>query len=221
MKAMILSAGRGERLRPLTDRIPKPLIEIGERSLIERHVTALEAAGIREIVINLAWLGDAIERQLGDGSRLGVRIRYSREPEGALETAGGIHLALPLLGDEPFIVISSDVLTDFPFQRLLEIAAPTFGHLVLVDNPPHHPEGDFGLDQGQVTRAAPLLTYSGIGLFHPAPFHALEPGRRPLRPLFESAIDAGLLTAERYSGQWLDVGSPMRLEEARALHSAG
>jgi MurNAc alpha-1-phosphate uridylyltransferase len=221
MKAMILAAGRGERLRPLTDRIPKPLIEIGERSLIERHITALAAADIVEIVINLAWLGDEIERRLGDGSRFGVRIRYSREPEGALETAGGIHLALPLLGDQPFIVISSDVLTDFPFQRLLERRPPDFAHLIMVDNPPHHPRGDFGLDRERVTRAAPHLTYSGIGLFHPAPFRLLEPGRRPLRPLFESAIDAGQLTAERYSGQWLDVGSPMRLEEARTLHPTG
>jgi MurNAc alpha-1-phosphate uridylyltransferase len=219
MKAMILAAGRGERLRPLTDRMPKPLIEVGGHSLIERHITALAAAGIGEIVINLAWLGEQIEGRLGDGGRLGVRIQYSREPEGALETAGGIQRALPLLGDEPFLVISADVLTDFPFQRLLDIPPPKFAHLVLVDNPPHHPKGDFGLTDGRVTRSAPRLTYSGIGLFHPAPFLALDPGRRPLRPLFESAIDAGQLDGERYSGRWLDIGSRERLDQARALLS--
>src|SRR6056297_1721300 len=150
MKAMILAAGRGERLRPLTDRTPKPLIEVRPRSLIEHHLIALPAAGIRGISVHLAWLGEVIEQRLGDGQDFGVRIRYSREPQGALETAGGIRNALAMIGDTPFLVVSSDVLTDFPFGALVDLDPPEFGHLVLVDNPPHHPHGDFGLVDGRV-----------------------------------------------------------------------
>lgn len=219
MKAMILAAGRGERLRPLTDRVPKPLIEVGGRSLVEHHLIALAAAGIREIVINLAWLSDQIEQRLGDGRDHGVEIRYSREPHGALETAGGIQHALPLIGQAPFIVVSSDVLTDFPFATLIDVAPPEFGHLVLVDNPPHHPAGDFGLSEGRIARDAPLKTYSGIGVFRPQPFMAMPSGPRPLRPLFEAAIDAGQLSGQHYRGRWLDVGTPQRLSEARSLAS--
>ncbi len=217
MKAMILAAGRGERLRPLTDRTPKPLIEVGQRSLIEHHLIALAAAGIRDIIVNLAWLGEMIEQRLGDGQDFGVRIRYSREPQGALETAGGIRNALAMIGDTPFLVVSSDVLTDFPFGALVDLDPPEFGHLVLVDNPPHHPHGDFGLVDGRVTRSSPRWTYSGIGLFRPQPFVALPPGRCALRPLFEAAIDAGQLSAEHHAGQWLDVGTPERLSAARRL----
>jgi MurNAc alpha-1-phosphate uridylyltransferase len=217
MKAMILAAGRGERLRPLTDRTPKPLIEVGQRSLIEHHLIALAAAGVRDIIVNLAWLGEAIEQRLGDGQDYGVRIRYSREPQGALETAGGIRNALAMIGDAPFLVVSSDVLTDFPFGALVDLDPPEFGHLVLVDNQPHHPDGDFGLVDGRVTRSSPRWTFSGIGLFRPQPFARLGPGRCALRPLFEAAIDAGQLSAEHYAGRWLDVGTPERLSAARRL----
>jgi len=213
---MILAAGRGERLRPLTDRIPKSLIEVGGRALIEHHLIALSAVGIREIIINLAWLGNQIEQRLGDGRAYGVSIAYSRETEGALETAGGIRHALPLIGEKPLIVVSSDVLTDFPFASLLDREPPGFAHLVLIDNPPHHPDGDFGLSQGQITRDVPRRTYSGIGVFRPRSFLDLPAGAKPLRPLFEAAIDAGQLSGEHYKGSWRDVGSPQRLSEARA-----
>ncbi|MEE4330095.1 MAG: nucleotidyltransferase family protein [Wenzhouxiangella sp.] len=215
MKAMLLAAGRGERLRPLTDRIPKPLIEVGGRPLIEHHLLALATAGISEFIINLAWRGDLIEQRLGDGSAYGVEILYTREPPGALETAGGIRNALPLIGDSPFVVVSADTLTDYPFKALLSVVPAEFGHLVLVANPPHHPAGDFGLHDGRVTRTTPRHTYSGIGLFRPEPFADLEPGPRPLRPLFEAAIDAGQLSGEHFSGRWLDVGTPERLRLAR------
>lgn len=221
MKAMILAAGRGERLRPLTDHTPKPLLEVAGRSLIEHHLLALAAAQVREVIINLAWLGDLIEQRLGDGQDFGLEIRYSREPGGALETAGGIQSALPLIGDAPFLVLSADVLTDFPFASLVALEPPDFGHLVLVDNPPHHRTGDFGLTESRVSRSSPQYTYSGIGVFRPEPFAALAPGRRPLRPLFETAIDAGQLSGELYAGQWLDVGTPERLSTARTLLRAG
>jgi len=214
---MILAAGRGERLRPLTDRTPKALIEVGDQTLIERHLAALAAAGVHEIVINLAWQGDRIERHLGSGEAFGLDIHYSREPEGALETAGGVRHALPLLGQAPFILISADALTDFPLASLLTRTPAAVGHLVLVDNPPHHAQGDFGLKDGHLTRNSPRFTYSGIGVFRPSAFQALEPGPRALRSVFETAIDARQLSGEYYSGRWLDVGTPQRLERARAL----
>lgn len=215
-KVMLLAAGRGERLRPLTDSIPKPLIDVGGRPLIAHHLTRLAAAGFSDVVINLGWLGEQIPATLGDGEQFGLRIRYSKEPPGALETAGGIHHALPLLGNDPFIVISADVITDFPFGELAKRPVPAGAHLVLIDNPPHHPEGDFVLDQGKVAvDGREKLTFSGFALFRPELFARLEPGWRPLRPVLESAIAAGEVSGEHYRGRWLDTGTPERLEVAR------
>jgi len=212
---MILAAGRGDRLRPLTDTIPKPLIQVGPHALIEHHLLRLASAGLTDIVINLGWLGEQISDRLGDGSRYGVGIRYSQEPPGALETAGGIRHALAQLGDQPFLVVSADVVTDFPFDLLIDFEPVGLGHLVLVDNPPHHPEGDFGLERAQVNRNLPRYTFSGIGVFQAHWFQDLKPGPRPLRPLFERAIDQGQLTGQHYDGLWLDVGTPDRLTVAR------
>jgi MurNAc alpha-1-phosphate uridylyltransferase len=219
---MILAAGRGERLRPLTDRLPKPLIEVGGRGLIHRHLEKLAAAGFEEVVVNLAWLGEKIAERLGDGGAFGLRIRYSREPEGALETAGGIVHALPLLGDDPFLAVSADVLTDFPFEALVEAGRPArAAHLVLVDNPPHHPDGDFALDGDRVVvDAGPRLTYSGIAVFDPALFRGLPEGRRALRPVLERAIRAGRVSGERYAGRWADIGTPERLASAQQSFEA-
>lgn len=220
---MILSAGRGKRLRPLTDRTPKPLIRVGERRLIEIHLQRLRDAGFERLIINLAHLGDRIREALGDGSRYGLRILYTQEPPGALETGGGIRNALPLIAGDAFLVINGDVLTDFPFaelrQRLLDDA-----HLVLVDNPPHHPEGDFTLHAGRVGEKpanAPGLTYSGIGVYRRQLFESLEPGRFPLAPLLREAIRRGRVSGRHYRGSWLDVGAPERLAEARARVAAG
>ncbi len=213
MKAMILAAGRGERLRPLTDSVPKPLIRIGGKALIVRHLEALAEAGFSDIVINLAWLGEQIQHALGDGRSFGLSIRYSREPT-ALETAGGIIQALPLLGDQPFVVISADVLTDYSLNRL-PASLDGLAHLVLVDNPPHHPDGDFALDGRQIKLSeSGRLTFSGIAVFDPALLTGLTPGRRALRPVLEAAIAAGQVSGERYGGLWADVGTPERLAAA-------
>ncbi len=212
MKAMILAAGRGERMRPLTDRIPKPLLRIGGQTLIERHIHALARAGIRELVINHAHLGNQLVAALGDGAAYGVQIDYSAEPAGALETGGGIHNALPLLGDAPFLVVNADIWTDFPFATLP--AAPAgLAHLVLVDNPEHHPGGDFALTAGQVAQQGPwMLTYSGIGVYRRELFDACLPGAFPLAPLLREAMDAGRVSGEHYTGTWFDIGTPERLE---------
>ncbi len=220
MKAMILAAGRGERMRPLTDHTPKPLLQVGGKALIEYHLAALARAGMCDVVINHAHLGQQLEQALGNGSRYGLTIRYSRE-EQALETGGGICKALPLLGDMPFIVINGDVFTDYPYQRLLSrpVAA---AHLVLVDNPPHNPEGDFCLDSGQLKpQGGERLTFSGIGLYHPALFAKCQPGAFPLAPLLRDALARGHVTGEHYRGQWVDVGTPERLKALdRALRVA-
>jgi MurNAc alpha-1-phosphate uridylyltransferase len=218
MRAMILCAGRGERMRPLTDTLPKPLLPVGGRPLVEWTVARLQAAGVRDLVINHAHLGPCIEATLGDGARLGVAIRYSAEGE-ALETAGGIATALPLLGDAPFIVANGDVWSDFDFARLVARAAsPDFrdfelAHLVLVANPPHHPRGDFGLVAGRLDPdAGERFTYSGIGLFRPALF-AGTPARTKakLAPLIVAAAARGAVTGEMHYGRWEDVGTPERL----------
>lgn len=210
MKAMVLAAGRGERMRPLTDTLPKPLLRVGERALVEHLIGRLAGAGFRDLVINHSYLGSAIERALGDGARYGVRIRYSPEPDGALETGGGIHRALPLLG-EAFLVVNGDVWTDYPFERL---ARPPRGlaHLVLVDNPPHHPAGDFVLS-GEIVQDAgePRLTFAGIGVYRAALFAECAPGRFPLAPLLRRAMQAGQVTGEHYRGKWDDIGTPARL----------
>lgn len=213
MKAMILAAGRGERLRPLTDSVPKPLIKVGGKALIVRHLEALSEAGFADIVINLAWLGEQIQRALGDGRSFGLNIHYSHEPT-ALETAGGIVQALPLLGDRPFVVISADVLTDYPFRRL-PTSLDGRAHLVLVNNPAHHPGGDFALDGEQVKLGeSGCLTFSGIAVFDPALFAGLAAGQRALRPVLEAAIAAGQVSGERYGGLWADIGTPERLAAA-------
>ena len=216
MKAMILAAGRGERMRPLTDHTPKPLLKAGSQRLIEHHIQALAGAGITELVINHAHLGEQIETTLGDGNRYGVRIHYSAEGE-ALETAGGIVKALPLLGEAPFVVINGDVWCDFPL-KCLPREPLGLAHLVLVDNPPHHPEGDFALVDGQVRQAGePRFTFSGIGVYRPQLFSDLEPGRRPLAPVLREAMDNDQVSGEHYSGRWMDVGTPERLAGLNAL----
>ncbi|WP_439859940.1 N-acetylmuramate alpha-1-phosphate uridylyltransferase MurU [Pseudomonas sp. MBLB4136] len=218
MKAMILAAGKGERLRPLTLHTPKPLVRVAGVPLIEYHLRALAAAGFSEVVINHAWLGQQIEAHLGDGARFGLSLRYSAEGE-PLETGGGIFRALPLLGEEPFLVVNGDIFTDYPFA---ELSRPLAGlaHLVLVDNPAHHPVGDFRLDRGQVADAQagqPSLTYSGIAVLSPLLFTGCRPGAFKLAPLLRAAMAEAQVTGERFAGRWVDVGSHERLAEAEQL----
>ncbi len=214
---MILAAGRGERMGPLTAAQPKPLLTIGGVALIERHVARLKACGVDEIVINLSYRGAKIRDYLGDGSRFGVRITYSEEGEPPLETAGGIVHALPLLGAAPFLLVNSDVFTDFDYRTLAVAQSPT---IVLVRNPEHNAPGDFGLDAEGRVRAAPRThTYAGIALLDPARFAALELGRRPLKPVLDAAIARSELRGVVFDGLWIDVGTPERLEAARAIAS--
>lgn len=217
MKTMLLAAGLGARMRPLTDHTPKPLLPVGGRPLIEHHLRRLAAAGFVDIVINLAHLGQQIEDCLGDGARLGVSIEYSREAQ-PLETGGGIFQALPLLGEQPFLVLNGDVWTDYPLRQLRDLR-PQRGHLVMVDNPAHVAHGDFHRRADGVLseEGGPKLTYAGIAVFHRDLFAGCEPGVFPLRPLFLRAMREGLLTGEYYAGQWLDVGTPERLREADLL----
>jgi MurNAc alpha-1-phosphate uridylyltransferase len=216
---MILAAGRGERMRPLTDRIPKPLLPVNGRPLIQHHIEALAAAGFRELVINHAHLGDQIEQALGDGGRWGLNIQYSPEPEGALETGGGIFKALPLLGDAPFLVVNGDISTDYDFSRLA-LPENSLAHLVLVANPAHNPQGDFCLDDGRVSDGpGERLTFSGIGIYRPELFAGCRAGAFPLAPLLKSAMAQGRVTGEYYGGRWVDVGTPERLAELERLLS--
>jgi MurNAc alpha-1-phosphate uridylyltransferase len=213
MKAMLLAAGKGERMRPLTDATPKPLLPAGGKPVVAWLLERLAEAGFEELVLNHAQLGWMIEAALGDGARFGVRIHYSHEPE-ALETAGGIANAMPLLGDAPFLAVNADLHTDFPFARLRSaLNDDALAHLVLVDNPPHHLGGDFALADGRVANAgAPLLTFSGIGVYRPALFAAVARGTRaPLAPLLREAAARGRVTGERFGGRWLDIGTPERL----------
>lgn len=213
---MLLAAGRGERMGTLTATQPKPLLTIGERSLIEHHVVRLAASGIDEIVINLSYRGSEIRKRLGDGTRFGVSIEYSDEGEPPLETGGGIVHALPLLGREPFLLVNSDIYTDFDFRVLVD--GPRAPVLVLVPNPSHNARGDFGLDAaGFVSASPPLSTYAGIAIFDHAWFAALAPGRRPLKPVLDAAIARRDLRGLKFAGLWLDVGTPERLEQARAF----
>lgn len=214
MKAMILAAGRGERMRPLTDHTPKPLLKVGGRALIEYHLSRLCSAGITEVIINHAHLGSQIEAFLGDGSRYGLNIHYSPEKQG-LETGGGIYNALPLLGDAPFIVINGDVWTDYPFEALMRCPCEgdNLAHLILVDNPAHHPRGDFALlDRQVVTEGEPKYTFSGIACYHPAFFSGCQSGVFPLAPMLRSAMARSQVSGEFYSGRWVDVGTPERLQ---------
>ena len=231
---MILAAGRGERMRPLTDLTPKPLLSVGGKMLIVWHIERLRAAGFTHIVINHAHLGQQIEDALENIAAYGVSIEYSREVS-ALETAGGIATALPLIECEVFPVVNGDIYCEFDFSRLAEplarlAAGRDQAHLVLVDNPSHHPKGDFVLDAGRVV-CSPLtahhspLTFSGIGVYHRALFaHTMAGEKAPLAPLLRQAIDAGRASGEHYSGQWVDVGTPARLaaldEELRQHHAA-
>lgn len=215
MRAMILAAGRGERMGPLTAEQPKPLLAIGGRALIEHHIVRLAACGIGEIVINLSYRGAQIRDRLGDGARYGVTLHYSEEGEPPLETAGGIVHALPLLGEGRFLLVNSDVFTDFDYRTLA--AQPSPG-IVLVPNPAHNLRGDFGLDAAGRVQAAPKrYTYAGIAVFDAAQFAGLEPGRRALKPVLDAAIARGELRGAVFEGLWIDVGTPERLETARAV----
>lgn len=209
--AMILAAGRGERLRPMTDNTPKPLLKVRGQPLIERHVIGLARAGIKRIVVNLAWLGSQIRDYLGNGERYGVTFVYSDERPHALETAGGIFRALPQLAPGPFAVVNGDIYTDFPFDTL-KIAAGRDAHLVLVPNPPQHPRGDFGLEHGLARAAAAHpYTFSGIAMYRSEFFSGCTDGTFPLKPLLLRSIAATRCSAELYMGAWEDVGTPERL----------
>lgn len=219
MRAMVLAAGRGERMRPLTDHTPKPLLEVGGKPLIAWHLGKLAAAGFTEVVINHAYLGEQIEARLKDGAQFGLRIIYSAEGQ-ALETAGGITKALHHFHGEPFAVINGDVYCDYDFRNLslkiqaLQEAPALACHLVVVDNPPHHPQGDFCLAGGRMAAAGePMFTFSGLGVYQPRLFHHLVPGEKaPLAPLLRQAMAAGQATGEYFPGTWIDVGTPERLE---------
>jgi N-acetyl-alpha-D-muramate 1-phosphate uridylyltransferase len=216
MKAMLLAAGRGERMRPITDSLPKPLVPVAGRPLIAWHLAALARAGIHEVVINLSWLGEQLRAALGDGARYGVRISFSEEGPVPLETGGGIFRALPLLGPAPFLVVNADIWTDIDFARLaLEPGA--HAHLVLIPNPAHHPRGDFGLEGDLVVnRDSDRFTYSGVGVYHPQFFAGCGAERFPLLPLLNRAIASRLARGELHRGQWCDVGTPERLASLEA-----
>lgn len=210
---MVLAAGRGERMRPLTDREPKPLLKVGGRRLIEHHLSRLAAGGFREVVINTAWLGDMIPAALGSGAQFGLAITYSHERPEALETGGGIFQALPLLGSGPFLLVNGDVWTDMDFGALRR-PPPTgsLAHLVLVPNPPQHARGDFRLEQGWVSEDEGLRhTYSGVGIYRPEFFEGCVPGRFPLLPLLRRAIARHALSGEIFNGRWYDIGTAERL----------
>lgn len=211
---MLLAAGRGERLRPITDTLPKPLVEIAGKPLIVYHLEALARAGIGEVVVNLSWLGEKIRAALGDGSRFGVRIAYSEEGPVPLETGGGIHRALPLLGPGPFLVVNSDIWTDLDFGGAPALEDGADAHLVLAPNPAHHTRGDFGLEGDLVVErdsGRVAYTYTGIGVYRPELFEGCAPGKFPLLPLLRRAIAARRLRGTVHRGEWLDIGSPDRL----------
>jgi MurNAc alpha-1-phosphate uridylyltransferase len=217
MRAMILAAGRGERMRPLTDHTPKPLLPVGGKPLIVWHLEKLARVGIRQVVINTAHLGEQLPAALGTGARWGLEIFWSPEPPGALETAGGIARALPHLGDAPFLVLNGDVFCDWePFPLAGGLRAGALAHLLLVENPPHHPAGDFVLHEDRVKNPSGVdgeeaLTFAGIGLYTPALFAGCS-GDQPakLAPLLRAAADAGKVSGERHHGEWVDVGTPER-----------
>jgi MurNAc alpha-1-phosphate uridylyltransferase len=233
MKAMVLAAGRGERMRPLTLDRPKPLLEVAGLPLIGHHLHALAMAGFRDVVVNLSWLGDQIREELGDGSRYNVRIEYSDEGPEPLETGGGIFRALPLLGPSPFLVLNADVWTDYPYAKLRELLRPDdLAQLVLVANPGHNPRGDFVLragrviddthmpgkvggrvDEGETDREGERLTFSGVGVYRPELFSGCQDGVFKLAPLIRSAAREGRVGGELHDGEWMDIGTPERLSE--------
>jgi MurNAc alpha-1-phosphate uridylyltransferase len=211
MIAMILAAGRGERLRPITDNVPKALVEVRGVSLLERHLASVKAAGVDTVVINLGWLGDKIVERVGSGSNYGLNVVYSPEGDNVLETGGGIHRALPMLGTQPFLVINADIFTDMPVPAKLP-GGDNMGHLVLVPRPPHTSKGDFDLIDTRIRNSAdPQLTFSGVAIYRPEFFASCSPGRFSLAPMLRSAADAGSLSGEIYGGVWEDVGTPERL----------
>jgi len=210
---MILAAGRGERMRPLTDAVPKPLLPVGGKPLIQYHIESLAAAGVRDIVINLAWQGAMIPAALGDGARFGVRIQYSDEGDAALETGGGVFKALPLLGAAPFIVVSGDVWTDYPMARAASLpAAGDVAHFVVVPNPGFHVRGDFGLLDARMTLEGERYTYANVGVFRPEFFASCKPGRFALAPLMFDWIAQGRVSGELYRGRWHNIGTPAQLQ---------
>ncbi len=211
MRAMILAAGLGTRMGTLTDTTPKPLLRAGGKPLLQYHLEALARSGFRDVVINHARFGAQIEARFGVGKAFGLNIQYSAEGEAPLETAGGIRQALPLIGQEPFLVVNADVWTDFDLACLHQ-RTPVAAHLVLVPNPDHHPQGDFGLVGSQVI-GLPQWTYSGIAVFQPRLFQHLKPGRAPLAPLLREAIGQGTVTGELFTGRWFDIGSVERLNQ--------
>jgi len=217
MKAMLLAAGRGNRLNKLTHHTPKPLLKVGERALIEHHLVALAQAGITDVVINISYLAKQFISQLGDGSRYGVAIHYSFEPEeGGLETGGGIYQALPLLGNDPFIAISADLYTDYPLQHLPR-QLDGLAHLVLVDNPPHHPDGDFCLVDGLIQETgAPLVNFGGIGVYSPSLFQGDLPRFFPLTQVLRPAIRTKQVSGEHYQGVWHNITTAEQLEILQA-----
>ena len=220
MKAMLLAAGRGERMRPLTDSVPKPLLPVRGRPLIMWNLAALARAGIREVVINVSWLGEKLRAALGDGREIGVSITWSEEGPVALETGGGILRALPLLGPGPFMVMSSDIWSDIDLGRV-QLERDALAHLVLIPNPPHHPRGDFALEGSLVVeRDTDRLTYANVGIFRPEAFAGCEPGRFPLLQVLRRAIAARAARGELHRGEWCDVGTPERLAGLEARLAA-
>jgi len=220
MKAMILAAGRGERLRPHTDITPKPLIQVGKHRLIEYHLLNLARAGIEDIVINISWLADQTRETLGDGSNYSLNITYSDEGEQALETAGGIINALPRLGDEPFIVINGDIWCDYDLASLINRRTEHEAHLVLVNNPEHNTQGDFALEDGLIRNTGEKkLTYSGIGLYTRELFANTDPGKKALAPILRKKSELNKVSGEHYNGQWVDIGTIERLAQLRSYLS--
>ncbi|WP_116812753.1 N-acetylmuramate alpha-1-phosphate uridylyltransferase MurU [Steroidobacter cummioxidans] len=225
MRAMILAAGRGERMRPLTDRTPKPLLTIAGKPMIQYHIEALAAAGMREIVINLAWLGQQIRTSLGDGSQFGVRLHYSDEGDAALETGGGVFEALPLLagpsGTDPFVVVSGDVWTEYPIGDVAKkLSTADVAHFVVVPNPDFHARGDFGLADGRLTDSGERYTYANIGVLRPEFFSGCQRGKFPLAPLMFAWIRKNRVSGELYRGVWHNVGTPQQLQQIDRERSA-
>jgi MurNAc alpha-1-phosphate uridylyltransferase len=217
MKAMILAAGRGERMQPLTDITPKPLLKVAGKPLIEYCIENLVAAGFTQLVINLSHLGQQIQDYCGDGSQWGAEISYSDEGETALETAGGIAYALPLLGNQPFLVINADIICDYPLAGL-KSKNFDLAHLVLIDNPPHHPQGDFSLNQHLLSEIGDeKFTFSGIGIYHPDLFKEIAVGPLKLRPVLNQAMQEKRISGEKFDGLWMDIGTPERLKEIEAV----
>ena len=217
VKAFILAAGRGERMRPLTDNIPKPLLKTGGKTLIEHRLLALKKAGISECIINVAYLGEQIQQLLGTGEQWGMNIKYSDEGSHALESGGGIINALALIGNDPFIVVNADIWTDFDFCTLPK-APPKLAQLILVDNPEHNPKGDFTLKNGTVSADGDnMLTYSGIAVFRPELFKHFPPGSQPLRPILISAMQSNNINGQHFEGIWRDIGTPKRLQDLQKM----